>query len=147
MLRECGAMRCGAVRCGALRACGMGMDKAQWGWFCDEARELPGYLRWRRVMADAGIWIIWDHCVLLGGGARERGTWTFGGSPEGNGKGGGSIGEERASWATRASRWLGGPMTGRPRLLRAAAMPGLLALDGRLAPTSLGRSATDLLEY
>jgi hypothetical protein len=37
-------------------------------------------------------------------------------------------------------------MTGRPRLLRAAAMPGLLALDGRLAPTSLGRSATDLLE-
>jgi hypothetical protein len=38
-------------------------------------------------------------------------------------------------------------MTGRPCLLRAAAMPGLLALDGRLAPTSLGRSATDLLEY
>jgi hypothetical protein len=23
-------------------------------------------------MADAGIWIIWDHCVLLGGGARAR---------------------------------------------------------------------------
>jgi hypothetical protein len=30
--------------------------------------------------------------------------------------------------------------------VRAGAMPGLLALDGRLAPTSLGRSATDLLE-
>jgi hypothetical protein len=141
-------VRCGAVRCVACVRDGDGQSSVSGGGFLTKrgsflAIYAGGVDGPAQGSGSSGI-------TAFSGGARERGTWRQLGrdwegrrSIEEHCGGGGQVGQlEPAAGVGK----LGRPMTGRPRFLRAAAMPGLLALDGRLAPTSLGRSATDLLE-
>jgi hypothetical protein len=82
-------------------------------------------------MASAGIWIIWDHCVLWGGGARakhlEAGRKGLGRarSIEEHWGRGGQVGQVEpaagvGTWETDDRQ---------ASFVRAGAMPGLLALE------------------